>query len=76
MADPFHGWTFIVVVGTYAKWLEVTLMPSTTSEAVIKVLQSLFVTHGLLDVLVSDNGAQFTLGVWSTPSLAWMSTMP
>ncbi|XP_060538973.1 uncharacterized protein K02A2.6-like [Pantherophis guttatus] len=34
-------------------------MPSTTSEAVIKVLRKLFATHGLPDTLVSDNGPQF-----------------
>ncbi|XP_058019563.1 vomeronasal type-2 receptor 26-like [Ahaetulla prasina] len=35
-------------------------MASTTSETIIKALQSIFTTHGLLDLLVSDNGPQFT----------------
>lgn len=35
-------------------------MVSTTSEAVSRVLRNLFATHGLPDVVVSDNGLQFT----------------
>ncbi|XP_058038731.1 uncharacterized protein K02A2.6-like, partial [Ahaetulla prasina] len=59
-AGPFHGQTFLVVVDAYSKWLEIILMRSMTAEAVISVLRRLFVTHGLPDTLVSDNGPQFT----------------
>lgn len=41
------------------KWLEVVLMNATTAEAMIRVLRKMFATHGLLNVLVSDNGPQF-----------------
>ncbi|XP_058017979.1 uncharacterized protein K02A2.6-like [Ahaetulla prasina] len=58
-AGPFHGQTFLVVVDAYSKWLEIILMRSMTAEAVISVLRHLFVTHGLPDTLVSDNGPQF-----------------
>nr|XP_028570936.1 uncharacterized protein K02A2.6-like [Podarcis muralis] len=54
----------MVVVDAYSKWLEVALMPSTTTEAVIRVLRGLFATHGCPDVLVLDNGPQFTLGTF------------
>lgn len=56
---PFHGQTFMVIVDAYSKWLEIILMFSTTTEAVIKALRRLFSTHGLPDILVSDNGPQF-----------------
>ncbi|XP_032077736.1 uncharacterized protein K02A2.6-like [Thamnophis elegans] len=59
-AGPVHGRTFLVVVDAYSKWLEVVLMSSTTAEVVIKVLRRLFSKHGLPDILVSDNGPQFT----------------
>ncbi|XP_058024044.1 uncharacterized protein K02A2.6-like, partial [Ahaetulla prasina] len=59
-AGPFHGQTFLIAVDAYSKWLEIILMKSTTAEAVISVLRHLFVTHGLPDTLVSDNGPQFT----------------
>lgn len=43
-----------------SKWVELALMPSTTSEAVIWALGKLFATHGLPDIVVLDNGPQFT----------------
>ncbi|XP_058038252.1 uncharacterized protein K02A2.6-like isoform X1 [Ahaetulla prasina] len=58
-AGPFHGQTFLIVVDAYSKWLEILLMKTTTVEDVITVLRHLFVTHGLPDTLVSDNGPQF-----------------
>ncbi|XP_026536195.1 uncharacterized protein K02A2.6-like [Notechis scutatus] len=58
-AGPCQGQTFLIVVDMYSKWLEVILMQSTTSEVTIKALRHLFTTHGLPDVLVSDNGLQF-----------------
>ncbi|CAI5796588.1 XP_034959630.1uncharacterized protein K02A2.6-like [Podarcis lilfordi] len=64
LAGPFHGQPFMVVVDAYSKWLEVALMPATTTEAVIRVLQGLFATHGCPDVLVSGNGPQFTSGTF------------
>ncbi|XP_032091779.1 LOW QUALITY PROTEIN: uncharacterized protein K02A2.6-like [Thamnophis elegans] len=59
-AGPVHSQTFLVVVEAYSKWLEVVLMISTMTEAVIKVLQRLFSTHSLPNILVFDNRPQFT----------------
>lgn len=39
-------------------------MSSTTSEVVNQELWGLFATHGLPDILVLDNGTQFTLGTF------------
>ncbi|XP_058023914.1 uncharacterized protein K02A2.6-like [Ahaetulla prasina] len=58
-AGPYMGQNFLVIVDAYSRWVEVTLMPSTTAEATIRVLEKLFATHGLPDVVVSDNGPQF-----------------
>lgn len=54
------GQTFLIIVDAYSEWLEVILMTSIMAEVIIKVLQTLFSTHGLPDILVSDNGPQFT----------------
>ncbi|XP_026542173.1 uncharacterized protein K02A2.6-like [Notechis scutatus] len=59
-AGPTKGPTFLIMVDAYSNWLEVSVMKSTTTEAVIKELTKLFTTHGLPDVLVSDSGPQFT----------------
>ncbi|XP_058023860.1 uncharacterized protein K02A2.6-like [Ahaetulla prasina] len=59
LAGPFQGRTFLVVVDAYSKWVELVLTPSTTADSIIKVLDKLFSTHGLPDVLVTDNDPQF-----------------
>ncbi|XP_016126874.1 uncharacterized protein K02A2.6-like [Sinocyclocheilus grahami] len=59
-AGPFQGKVFLIVVDAHSKWLEVSLMSSMSSAAVINTLRLLFTTHGLPDVIVSDNGAAFT----------------
>ncbi|XP_026530759.1 uncharacterized protein K02A2.6-like, partial [Notechis scutatus] len=59
-AGPTKGHTFLITVDAYSNWLEVNKMKNTTTEAAVKKLNRLFATHGLPDVLVSDNGPQFT----------------
>ena len=48
------------MVDAHSKWLEVTPVASTFSQQVVRVLRNLFSTHGLPDVIVSDNGTAFT----------------
>lgn len=62
---------FLVVVDVYSKWVELVLMHSTTSDAVIRVLRALFATHGLPDLLVSDNGPQLTASVFKQFLASW-----
>ncbi|XP_013913085.1 PREDICTED: LOW QUALITY PROTEIN: uncharacterized protein LOC106542012 [Thamnophis sirtalis] len=59
-AGPFHGQNFLIVVDAYSRWVELVLMASTTAESTVRALRRLFATHGLPDILVSDNGLQFT----------------
>ncbi|KAL0148659.1 hypothetical protein M9458_055986, partial [Cirrhinus mrigala] len=59
-AGPFQGKVFLIVVDAHSKWLEVSLISSMSSSAVINTLRLLFATHGLPDVIVSDNGTAFT----------------
>ena len=59
-AGPFEGHTYLVVVDAFSKWPEVFIMPTVTSERTIDILRSLFSRNGLPQILVSDNGGQFT----------------
>ena len=59
-AGPFLGKHFLVLVDAYSKWLEVMVVPSTSSQCTIDALRSVFATHGLPEILVSDNGTAFT----------------
>lgn len=50
--------TFLVVIDSHSKWLEVFPIPSTTSHNTIEALRGLFASYGLPEELVSDNGPQ------------------
>ena len=58
-AGPMDGLTFLIVVDAYSKWMEVVPVKSATSQATIEKLRTIFVTHGLPEMLVSDNGSAF-----------------
>lgn len=59
-ASPFQGHRFMVVIEAHSKWPEVSIMSSITTSTTIQVLRGLFSRYGLPEVLVSDNGPQFT----------------
>lgn len=59
-AGPFQGKLFLVVIDAHSKWLDVMVVPSTSSEATIKALRPMFACHGLPEIIVSDNGTAFT----------------
>ncbi|XP_041379597.1 uncharacterized protein K02A2.6-like [Gigantopelta aegis] len=61
-AGPFQGKIFLVVIDAHSKWLEVVVVPSTSSINTIRVLRTMFATHGLPEVVVTDNGTAFTSG--------------
>ncbi|XP_041435047.1 uncharacterized protein K02A2.6-like [Xenopus laevis] len=52
--------TFLLVIDSYSKWLEVLPTKISTSEKTITLLHNLFASYGLPKELVSDNGPQFT----------------
>ena len=59
-AGPYEGKMFFILVDAYSKWLEVVLMSAANSTTTIECLRSIFATHGLPKVFVTDNGSQFT----------------
>ncbi len=59
-AGPFLGKMFLVIVDSYSKWIDVVPVSASTSTATIGVLRAVFATHGLPEMLVSDNGTCFT----------------
>lgn len=46
----------LIIVDAHSKWMDAHVMSSTSSAATIEKLLMSFATHGLPDVLVSDNG--------------------
>ena len=59
-AGPMKGETFLLLVDAYSKWLEVVRVKSASSQSAICELRKIFATHGLPELLVSDNGTAFT----------------
>ena len=59
-AGPFLGHMFLVVVDAHSKWMEVRPVKSATTATTVTILQSIFATHGIPELLVSDNGSVFT----------------
>ena len=54
------GTTYLVVVDYFSRFPEVIQMNSTTSRGVISALKTLFARYGIPEVLVSDNGPQYS----------------
>ena len=59
-AGQFLGKMFLNVVDAQSKWLETLTVSPATSTITIEHLRSLFATHGLPEMLVTDNRDVFT----------------
>jgi rRNA-processing protein FCF1 len=61
-ADLFslNGDDFILVVDYYTKWIVIEQLKTTSSASVIQTLEKTFADYGLVSVLRSDNGPQFS----------------
>jgi len=53
-AGPFLGKMFLIVIDAFSKWIECSIMSTSTSATTIENLRVMFTTHGPPDVLVSD----------------------
>ena len=59
-AGPMEGKMFLILVDAHSKWMEVAVMSSATSTSTIERMRVMFATHGLPEVLVTNNGSVFT----------------
>ena len=59
-AGPISGSLYMVVVDAFSKFAEVVKMTNTTTHTTIAELHNIFSRYGLPEILVPDNGAQFT----------------
>ena len=58
---PFFGYYFLVMVDVRSRWPEVHKMTSITASNTIAIFWKVFGTHGLCEVIISDNGPPFAL---------------
>ena len=59
-SDLFNGNTYLIVVDYFSRFPEVITLSSTTSKSVIVALKTIFARHGIPQVVVSDNGPQYS----------------
>ena len=59
-AGPFMNKYFLILVDSHSKWIEVKPVNNATSTVTIDQLRSIFATHGIPEMLVTDNGSVFT----------------
>lgn len=57
---PLYGYQFLIVIDSKSKWLEVFMGTGNDSKFTIECLREYFARFGLVDTVVSDNGACFT----------------
>ena len=50
---------YLVIIDYYSRWIEIKQLTSLTSDCVISRVKTLFTTHGIPGLVVSDNGRQF-----------------
>ena len=65
-AGPFMGKMFLIIIDSYSKWLEVAPVSSADTLQTVAVLRQVFSTHGIPEMIVSDNGAAFTSSDFET----------
>ena len=65
-AGPVEGKMLLVVIDAHSKWVDVAAVTSAASSITIEKLRGVFATHGIPDVIVSDNGTVFTSDEFET----------
>ncbi|XP_046348751.2 uncharacterized protein K02A2.6-like [Haliotis rufescens] len=51
---------YILVIDYFSRYIEVIKLSSTTSKSIINSLKSVFSRHGIPEVVISDNGPQYS----------------
>nr|XP_018912071.1 PREDICTED: uncharacterized protein K02A2.6-like [Bemisia tabaci] len=59
-AGPIFGKFLLIVVDAFSKWTKIFITSSTTSEKTSELLFDSYAEFGIPDILVTDNGPQFT----------------
>ena len=56
----FKSHQYLIVVDYYSRFIEIAKLTSTTSQAIISHLKSIFSRYGIPERLISDNGPQYS----------------
>ena len=65
-AGPFLGKMFLITVDAHSSvWIDAQIVCNSTSYMTIARLRTLFATHGIPEMVVTDNGTPFTSAEFS-----------
>ncbi len=67
----FNGRTLLVIVDYYSNFIEVTQVTTTTTRSIIKAIKEVFARFGIPDILVTDNGPQFSSAEFGVFARMW-----
>lgn len=56
----YQGYWYLLVVDYYSRYIEVAKLNNQTSQEIIRHMKSIFARHGIPEILVSDNGTQYS----------------
>ena len=62
---------YLVIIDYYSRWIEIKQLTRLTSDCVISRVKTVFTTHGIPDVVVSDNGRQFVSDEFRKFATSW-----
>ena len=57
--------TYLLIVDYFSRWIEVTKLNKLTSEEVINCIRFIFARHGIPEIMVSDNGPQYSAELYA-----------
>ena len=66
-----HGRTLLVVSDYFSNYIEVARLCSTTTQAVVRELKTMFARFGIPEILVTDNGPQFSSNKFQVIAKSW-----
>ena len=58
-AGPYLNKMFLILTDVFSKWMEVFVVPTASSLQTIEKSRMCFATHGVPEIMVSDNGSAF-----------------
>ena len=58
----WHKNTYVLIVDYFSRYIEVAKMQATTSRATVEHCKSIFARHGVPEIVMSDNGPQYSSG--------------
>ena len=62
------GKHLLVVIDRYSRYPEVEIVNSTNTDTVLRKLKKIFAAHGILEIVVTDNGQPFSSNDRREPS--------